>query len=321
VAAASVRVAFIDRPDAGAAAFDAVVAAAAEYAHDRGEIRIEIAKALTPDAIAAIVHGDMLCDRAIVAGLERAGIPVILFAGERNPDAGTLRALRLCGDATGETEHAVRHLRMHGVRNWAVLGADTTAGRARASAAARIIPEFGGAVMVRHEFAGDDLRFESALAGAARAGVQAVLLAASPGTSQERATLAATTLAAMRRSRLPGLLHLPGAFVAEETLAALGRDGEGAIAASAGGELRHATAAIGLIIDLIAQTGPDARRLGGALRELRGHPGPLGPVTFDERGDNQGASYSIHVIDDGRWVRWEASDFALGLRRLPGVLP
>lgn len=318
--AAAAEIAFLDRPDAAPKTMEDMVRAIAADADNGRALRVRVVPTLTPDAIAAIVHGDRLDDAALLAALERASVPVVMFAGAKPHDAAGLPVFRLCGDAAGEAEHSVRHLRMKGVRAWALLIADGKSGRALGDAAARSVAEFGGAVMVRHEFRHDEPRFESGLANAARAGVQAVFLAATPGAQRDSAALAAQALRAMRRCRLPGLLHLPGAFVSDETLVALGRDGEGTIAASAGSAARHAEAALRLMVDLIEAAGPDPRRLTSALTGLRGHPGPLGAITFDERGGNPGVHYDIHVIDDGRWLRWEASDYALGLKRLPGVL-
>jgi ABC-type branched-subunit amino acid transport system substrate-binding protein len=319
--AAAIDVAFLTRPDGDADALHAATRRAADLGDQGADTRVVITPALTADAIAAIVHGDLLDDPRLAGSLEQADIPVIVFAGARRGATIGRRTFFLGGGIALEGETAVRHLRIHGVRRWALLAADCASGHAYARAAERAIGELGGALTARHVFAPQAPQLDAGLVGAARAGVEAVFLAATPASAADRAALAQAALLAMRRARLPGLLHLPGVFADDDALPqALARDGEGAIAATCGSAARHAETAVGLLAELIAQVGADARRLTDALARLRGQPSAIGPIGFDERGENTGAGFEIRVIDGGSWLRWEASDYALGLRRLPGVL-
>ena len=44
----------------------------------------------------------------------------------------------------------------------------------------------------------------------------------------------------------------------------------------------------------------------------------IGPVEFDEYGQNTVSLISKYVSQDGKWVLWEDSEYASGKRTLPG---
>ncbi|MDA0830077.1 MAG: branched-chain amino acid ABC transporter substrate-binding protein [Proteobacteria bacterium] len=77
-----------------------------------------------------------------------------------------------------------------------------------------------------------------------------------------------------------------------------------------------AFAATNLIIDVIEQVGPDRRLIRDELNATQGHQSIVGPVTFDDHGQNTIAVITKYVVQDGEWVVWEDSEYASGKRFL-----
>lgn len=77
-----------------------------------------------------------------------------------------------------------------------------------------------------------------------------------------------------------------------------------------------AFAATDLIIDVIEKVGPDRELVREELNRIRDHESIVGPITFDSHGQNTIALITKYVIQDGSWVLWEDSEYALGDRSL-----
>lgn len=78
-----------------------------------------------------------------------------------------------------------------------------------------------------------------------------------------------------------------------------------------------AFAAANLIIDAIEKVGPDRRKVTRELNATRDHRSIVGQVTFDDHGQNTVPLITKFVVQDGKWVVWEDSDYARGKRKLP----
>ncbi len=78
-----------------------------------------------------------------------------------------------------------------------------------------------------------------------------------------------------------------------------------------------AFAAADLIIDAIEEVGPDRSAVMQQLNSTRDHESIVGLITFDDRGQNTVAVITRYVIQDGKWVVWDDSEYAQGTRKLP----
>ncbi len=76
--------------------------------------------------------------------------------------------------------------------------------------------------------------------------------------------------------------------------------------------------AMQLILDKIEAAGPDRAKLRDALGKVENYESIIGPVTFDDHGQNTVPLISKYVVQDGKWVIWEDSEYAAGKRKLPG---
>ncbi len=78
-----------------------------------------------------------------------------------------------------------------------------------------------------------------------------------------------------------------------------------------------AFAAMKLILDRIEEVGPDRAKVKAALNKTANYNSIVGPVTFDDHGQNTVPIISKYVAQDGKWVIWEDSEYAGGKRKLP----
>ncbi len=79
-----------------------------------------------------------------------------------------------------------------------------------------------------------------------------------------------------------------------------------------------AFAAMNLVLDTIEAVGPDRGAITEALAKVKDHQSIIGPITFDGHGQNTVALITKYVVQDGKWVVWEDSDYASGKRKLVG---
>lgn len=79
-----------------------------------------------------------------------------------------------------------------------------------------------------------------------------------------------------------------------------------------------AFAAMSLILDAIEKAGPNCPKIIEALRRVENRDTILGKVTFDDYGQNTIPAVTKYVIQDGKFVVWEDSEYASGKRKLPG---
>jgi branched-chain amino acid transport system substrate-binding protein len=74
--------------------------------------------------------------------------------------------------------------------------------------------------------------------------------------------------------------------------------------------------AMKLILDTIEQVGPDRRKVTAALGNVKDYDSIVGPITFDDHGQNAVPLITKYVAQDGKWVIWEDSEYARGKRSL-----
>ena len=77
-----------------------------------------------------------------------------------------------------------------------------------------------------------------------------------------------------------------------------------------------AFAAMKLILDKIEEVGPDRKKVTAALGNVKDYNSIVGPVTFDDHGQNMVPLITKYVSQDGKWVIWEDSEYASGKRKL-----
>jgi branched-chain amino acid transport system substrate-binding protein len=77
-----------------------------------------------------------------------------------------------------------------------------------------------------------------------------------------------------------------------------------------------AFAAMTLVLDTIEKVGPDRKKVRDELRKTKDRDSIVGPITFDDHGQNTVAAITKYVVQDKKWVVWEDSEYASGKRKL-----
>ncbi len=73
-----------------------------------------------------------------------------------------------------------------------------------------------------------------------------------------------------------------------------------------------------LIMDAIEKVGPDRKKVIGELAKVKDVDTIVGKVTFDDHGQNTVPVITKYVVQDGKWVLWEDSEYKSGKRKLRG---
>jgi branched-chain amino acid transport system substrate-binding protein len=74
-----------------------------------------------------------------------------------------------------------------------------------------------------------------------------------------------------------------------------------------------------LVLDTIEEVGPDRAAIIERLATVEDHDSVVGPITFDDHGQNAVPLITKYVVQDGKWVLWEDSEYASGQRKLAGL--
>lgn len=77
-----------------------------------------------------------------------------------------------------------------------------------------------------------------------------------------------------------------------------------------------AFAAASLVMDAIEKNGPDRRKVRAELNRTRDVDSVVGRISFDDHRQNSVPLITRFVVQDGRWVVWEDSEYASGRRSL-----
>ena len=80
-----------------------------------------------------------------------------------------------------------------------------------------------------------------------------------------------------------------------------------------------AFAAANLLIDAIEKVGPNRRKVTAELANVKDRDSIIGKVTFDDHGQNIVPLITKYVVQDGKWVVWEESEYASGKRKLKAL--
>ena len=77
-----------------------------------------------------------------------------------------------------------------------------------------------------------------------------------------------------------------------------------------------AFAAMNLILDMIEEVGPSRKAVVKRMENIKGYEAIVGSVTFDKNGQNISPAITKYVVQDGKWVPWQNSEYASGKRKL-----
>jgi branched-chain amino acid transport system substrate-binding protein len=61
--------------------------------------------------------------------------------------------------------------------------------------------------------------------------------------------------------------------------------------------------------------GPNRGKVTKALEKVKEADSIVGPITFDDHGQNTVAVITKYIAQDGKWIVWEDSEYASGKRK------
>jgi branched-chain amino acid transport system substrate-binding protein len=76
--------------------------------------------------------------------------------------------------------------------------------------------------------------------------------------------------------------------------------------------------AMDMILDTIEKVGPDRKKVIAELANVKDRDSIVGKITFDDHGQNTVPIITKYVVQDGKFVEWDDSEYASGKRKLPG---
>jgi branched-chain amino acid transport system substrate-binding protein len=79
-----------------------------------------------------------------------------------------------------------------------------------------------------------------------------------------------------------------------------------------------AYAAMDMILDSIEKVGPDRKKVIAELANVKDRDSIVGKITFDDHGQNTVPVITKFVVQDGKFVEWDESEYKSGKRKLPG---
>jgi branched-chain amino acid transport system substrate-binding protein len=71
-----------------------------------------------------------------------------------------------------------------------------------------------------------------------------------------------------------------------------------------------------LLMDTIEKVGPDRKKIIQELAKTKDRDSIVGKITFDDHGQNIVPVITKYVVQDGKWIMWEDSEYAAGKRKL-----
>ena len=80
----------------------------------------------------------------------------------------------------------------------------------------------------------------------------------------------------------------------------------------------YAYSATTLVMDTIEKTGPNRDKITAALRQTKDYQAIVGKITFDDYGQNINPTTTKYVVQDGKFIDWDKSEYASGKRKLKG---
>ena len=80
----------------------------------------------------------------------------------------------------------------------------------------------------------------------------------------------------------------------------------------------YAYSAATLVMDTIEKTGPNRDKISTALRETKDYQAIVGKITFDDHGQNTNPTTTKYIVQDGKFIDWDKSEYATGKRKLKG---
>lgn len=303
-------------------------------------IGVQVAtKAATDRSIVAgITHYCSTVAMATVDVYHKFGLPVVVW-GAVLPDvtyAQNYREIhRINGTMINQNETAAKFMVAQGYRRWAIIHDTTDYGKGHNKYFSQYLTRNGGQILGTFGVTADQQDFSAELTKIKDLGPDVIYFG---GTTP----LGVRIRTQMDKLGVKAVFQGTSGIVSDAYVDGLGKQAEGTVAFREGAPLERlpggrrfmeqyaaqkyndppeaygpfAYAAANLVMDAIERVGPDRRKVRSALNATKDHQSIVGTVTFDDHRQNAVPLITKLVVQDGKWIVWEDSDFATGKRKL-----
>jgi branched-chain amino acid transport system substrate-binding protein len=289
--------------------------------------------------IAGITHYCSVTAIATVDTYHKFGFPVVVW-GAVLPDV-TYRnkyaeVHRVNGTMINQNDVAAKFMTGLGFKRWVIIHDTTDYGKAHDKYFTEYLGKYGGQIVGRFGVTADQQDFTAELTKAKelkpdviyfggltpigvrirsqmeRLGLNAVFEGTSgiksdayiEGLGPKLAEGSLSFIEGAPWEKLPGGLYFTGKYAQQRY--EQGPEAYGPFAFAAASRL----------MDVIDQVGPNRKRVIDELAKVKDRDSIIGKITFDDHGQNVVPLISKYVVQDGKWVLWEDSEYASGKRKL-----
>ena len=303
-------------------------------------VAVQVAtKAATDRAVVASVSH--YCSVAAIAAVEtynRLGLPMVVW-GAVLPDITYRNKFpevhRVNGTMINQNEVAAKFMTALGFKRWAVIHDTTDYGKGHNEYFSKFVKAGGGQILGTWGVTADQQDFTAEL-------TQAKALAPEVIYFGGLTPIGIRIRSQMDRLGVNAVLQGTSGIKSDAYIQGLGPLAEGSLSFAEGAPIEKlpggrlfqaqydkagykeppeaygafAFVAMQLILDKIEEVGPDRRKVTAALGKVTNYDSIIGPVTFDDHGQNTVPLITKYVSQDGKWVIWEDSEYGSGKRKL-----
>lgn len=306
------------KPDAG-------VQVATRAAADRG-------------VVAGVTHYCSVVGMATVGVYHRFGLPVVVW-GAVLPDITYANDFdeihRVNGTMINQNETAARFMLEQGFRTWVAIHDTTDYGKGHDKYFTQFADKGGGKILAHFGVGADQQDFTAELTQAKGQTPQAIYFGG-------LTPIGVRIRQQMDKLGIDAQFQGTSGIVNDDFIRALGPLAEGVVAFREGADATKlpggkfflekyaqqgypqtqeaygpfAYAAADLLMDTIEKVGPDRKKIVAELAKVKDRDSIVGKITFDDHGQNVVPVITKYVVQDGKWVMWEDSEYAAGKRKL-----
>jgi len=303
-------------------------------------VQVATKVAAEKDVIAGVTHYCSAVAMGTVDVYHKFGLPVIVW-GAVLPDityGNDYKEIhRVNGTMINQNEVAAEFMLSLGVRTWVIIHDTTDYGKGHNRYFSKFLAEKGGRILGTFGVSSDQQDFNAELTKVKELDPDVIYFGGLTPTGVRLRSQ-------MEKLGIDAVFEGTSGIVSDAFIEGLGPLAEGVLAFREGAPIEKlpggerfleeynkqgfgeepeaygafAFAATNLIIDAIEKVGPDRKLVMQELESTRDHESIVGPITFDENGQNTVALITRYVVQDGKWVVWEDSEYAQGKRRLAG---
>ena len=303
-------------------------------------VQVATKAAADRNVVAGVTHYCSVVAMATRETFHRFGLPTVVW-GAVLPDityAQDFKEIhRVNGTMINQNDTAARFMAAQGYRRWVVLHDTTDYGKGHDKYFTQSLKPAGGEILAHFGVTADQQDFTAELTQAKAMKPQVVYFGG-------LTPLGVRIRQQMDKLGLEAQFQGTSGIVSDDYIRGLGPLAEGTVAFREGAAAEKlpggrtflekyaqggyaqgpeaygpfAFAAAELLMDAVEKVGPDRKKVIAELANVKDRDSIVGKITFDDHGQNIVPVITKYVVQDGKWLMWEDSEYASGKRKLRG---